>query len=308
LKTLQSPNPSRGCPVCRESPDAASLFLEENIDQTKLSEFSFASRKVPEYMCHRLVRCNTCDLVYVSNPPAQEELAEAYHVADYDSSEEANDAALAYMKAMAGVLRRLPRRGTVMEIGSGTGVLLEHLKTEGFHELIGVEPSSAAIAAAPEHRRSWLREGIFKEEDFEPSSIDLICCFMTMEHVQDPMATATAALRLLRPGGAFVTVTHDYRSLVNRMLGKRSPIIDVEHMQLFSNASIKSMFNRCGFQSVTAVPFVNRYSLSYWMRLAPIPTGIKPAIKRVFNTTGADKLKLGLSVGNTLAAGFRPAG
>jgi SAM-dependent methyltransferase len=104
------------------------------------------------------------------------------------------------------------------------------VQREGFSELVGVEPSTAAIAAAPENRRQWIREGIFREADFSPSSFDLICCFMTMEHVPDPKVISDAAFRLLKPGGAFVTVTHDYRATVNRVLGKRSPIIDIDHM------------------------------------------------------------------------------
>jgi SAM-dependent methyltransferase len=281
------------------------LFLEENIDQARISGFSFASRKEPEYMCHRLVRCKTCDLVYASNPPEQAELAHAYHVAEYDSSEEANDAAQSYIRAMQPTLIKLQQRGKVLDIGSGTGILLELLKGEGFTDLVGVEPSSAAIAAAPLHRRDWLREGIFEENAFEPASFDLICCFMTMEHVRDPMATALAARRLLRPGGAFVTVTHDYSSLVNRILGKRSPIIDIEHMQLFSKVSICELFNRSGFIEVSATPFINRYSLGYWMRLAPLPKAVKRALKWASAHTGADRLKIGLNVGNTIATGFK---
>jgi SAM-dependent methyltransferase len=277
----------RDCPVCNEPSEKATLFLDENIDQSRISGFSYASRKEPEYMCHKLMRCNTCDLVYVSAPPAQEELAHAYHVADYDSSDEANDAALSYMQAMKVLLKNLPN------------------KQAGFNELIGVEPSSAAIAAAPNHRKTWLREGIFREKDFEPASIDLICCFMTMEHVQDPMETAKAALKLLRPGGAFVTVTHDYRSLVNRALGKRSPIIDIEHMQLFSNASISALFQRAGYERISAEPFINRYAMSYWLRLAPLPRPIKPIAKSIITALGIDKAKLGISVGNTLAVGYR---
>jgi SAM-dependent methyltransferase len=295
----------RPCPVCQSSAESASLFQEENIDESRLSGFSYASRKEPEYMCHRLVRCKTCDLVYASNPPEQDELAHAYHVAEYDSSEEANDAAQAYIKAMQPILSKLKHKNKVLEIGSGTGVLLELLKDQGFTELVGVEPSSAAIAAAPAHRRDWLREGIFEENVFEPASFDLICCFMTMEHVRDPMATALAAWRLLRPGGAFVTVTHDYGSLVNRMMGKKSPIIDIEHMQLFSKVSICELFNRSGFSEVSATPFINRYSLGYWLRLAPLPKVIKRTLERARMRTGMDKLKIGLNVGNTITAGFR---
>lgn len=274
------------CPVCNTPADYATLFLEENIDKSRLSGFSFASRKVPEYMCHRLVRCPTCDLVYAPHPPGQDELANAYHKAEYDSAEEASDAAESYMRAIQPILARLPQRQCALDIGSGTGILLEFLRGEGFTELVGVEPSSAAIAAAPAHRRDWLQEGIFKETAFEPASFDLICCFMTMEHVRDPMDTALAAWRLLRPGGAFVTVSHDYGSLVNRMLGKRSPIIDIEHMQLFSKVSICELYERCGFIEVSANPFSNRYSLGYWIRLAPLPKVVKRTLKWVSAHTG----------------------
>lgn len=297
----------RPCPVCGASVEAATLFLEENIDQAKISGFSYASRKAPEYMCHRLMRCGVCDVVYVDTPPDQSELAEAYHVAEYDSSEEANDAARAYVKAMAPILAKLARRESVMEIGSGTGVLLEFLKPHGFSTLVGVEPSSAAIAAAPPHRRAWLKEGIFREEDFEPQSFDLICCFMTLEHVRDPSVTIRSALNLLRPGGAFVSVTHDYHSLVNRLLGKKSPIIDIEHMQLFSNRSIRELFSRNGYADVSAKPFFNTYSIRYWTRLAPLPGGLKAMAEKTLGATGLEGLKLSANVGNTMAAGFRAA-
>ena len=305
LKAYNKMQITRSCPVCHTPTENASLFLDENIDQTRISSFSYASRKEPEYMCHRLVRCRTCDLVYASNPPGQDVLAHSYHVAEYDSSEEANDAAQAYLKSMQPILAKLKYKNSVLEIGTGTGILLELLRDEGFTKLIGVEPSTAAIAAAPAHRRDWLREGIFDEHDFEPASFDLICCFMTMEHVRDPMATASAASRLLRPGGAFITVTHDYGSLVNRMLGKKSPIIDIEHMQLFSKVSICELFKRCGFDDISANPFFNSYSLGYWLRLAPLPKVVKRTLEWTIAHTGMDSIKIGLNVGNTIAAGFR---
>ncbi len=295
----------RPCPVCGAPVQSATLFLDENIDQTKVSGFSYASRKTPEYMCHRLMQCMVCDVVYVDEPPAQSELAEAYHVADYDSSEEATDAADAYIAAMAPLLAKLGHRDSAMEIGAGTGVLLERLRDQGFSTLVGVEPSSAAIAAAPEHRRAWLKEGIFREDDFAPASFDLICCFMTLEHVRDPLATAQSALRLLRPGGAFVSVTHDYRSVVNRLLGRKSPIIDIEHMQLFSDQSIRELLGRSGFSSISAAPFANRYSIRYWTRLAPLPGALKALARKTIDLTGLHKVKMAVNVGNTMAGGFR---
>ena len=160
---------SRPCPVCHTGSEKAILLFEKNIDPAKLSGLSFASRKEPEYMCHRLVQCPNCDLVYADQPPGEDELAHAYHTADYDSSEEANDAAAAYIRAIEPALGMLTRRQRALEIGTGTGIFLENLSAAGFKELIGVEPSSAAIAAAPEYRRGWIREGVFDEKDFAPS-------------------------------------------------------------------------------------------------------------------------------------------
>lgn len=295
---------NRHCPVCNATDENASLFLEENIDKQKISSFSFASRKEPEFMCHQLMHCNICDLIYVNRPPEQNELTEAYKCAEYDSSNEANDAANSYIEAMQNNLLRLPQKISVLEIGSGTGALLELLKNQGFIDVIGVEPSAAAINAAPVHRRNWLRQGIFSESDFKPASFDLICCFMTLEHVRDPMVIANAAKRLLRPGGAFITVTHDYRGLINRILGKRSPIIDIEHMQLFSHNSIKELFQRNNFECIEIKTFYNRYPLRYWLRLLPINIKIKKFLISVFDALGCADMKIKFNVGNIIAVGY----
>jgi SAM-dependent methyltransferase len=295
----------RPCPVCGAPASAAKLFIEENIDSSRISDFTFASRKQPEYMCHRLVQCPSCDLVYVPQPPAQDELAAEYHRAAYDSSEEGNDAANSYLKAIEPIIAQLSQRHSALEIGTGTGVFLESLRSVGFENLVGIEPSESAIAAAPESRRAWIREGIFNAADFESASFDLICCFMTMEHVADPGYIAHSALRLLKPGGAFVTVTHDYRSWVNKLLGKKSPIIDIEHMQLFSERSITELFRINNFKRINVRRFSNSYALRYWVRLAPVPGKIKAALLSLLEGTGVAKSKLSFNVGNSIAAGFK---
>jgi SAM-dependent methyltransferase len=295
----------RSCPVCGAGPLEATSFLTANIDPTRIDEFSYAARKTPEYMNLDLVRCLRCDLVYADDPPSQDDLARAYHVADYDSSEEADDAATTYMRAMQPLLNALPRRESVLEIGTGTGALLEQLAQQGFTELIGVEPSAAAIAAAPRHRRAWIKEGVFNEQNFAIDSFDLICCFMTMEHVLDPKAVARAAFRLLRPGGTFVTVTHDYRGRLNRLLGRRSPIIDIEHMQLFSDRSIRTLFETTGYRDVQVHRLVNRYAFRYWWRLAPAPGPMKRAVARGAEAVHLDRVKIGLNVGNGITSGVK---
>lgn len=300
-------NGSRTCPACHSGPEQATLFLDERIDREKLSAFSYASRKTPEFMRHRLLHCPVCDLVYADKLLAEGELAQAYQSAAYDSSEEADDAAAAYAKAIRPVLQALPRRRNALEIGTGTGIFLEHLAGEGFTGLVGVEPSLHAIAAAPPHRRAWIQAGMFTAADFTPASFDLICCFMTLEHVADPGGLARAAFNLLSPGGAFVVVTHDYRALLNRLLGRRSPIIDIEHLQLFSEASAAYLYRASGFTDIEVHPFPNSYALRYWLRLTPLPSGAKQPILGFLEHSGLARLKLAFNVGNFLTVGYKPA-
>jgi SAM-dependent methyltransferase len=295
----------RSCPVCKTSYKKSKLFLTEKIDKKKLSGFSYASRKNPEFMRFELLQCPNCDLVFTSNPPKKNELANAYHISDFDSSEEANDAAQSYLESITEILAQLPSKERALEIGSGTGIFLEHLKKIGFLNLVGIEPSTAAINAAPKHRKRWLRKGIFVAKNFKPNSFDLICCFMTMEHVHDPLITASDARKLLKPGGVFVTVTHDYRNIFNKILGEKSPIIDIEHMQIFSNQSIKKAFEIAGYKKIKTKTFSNNYNLAYWLKLTPIPNDIKNLLIKFINFSGIGKLKLKLNVGNTISWGSK---
>jgi len=296
----------RACPICGSGSDKSEPFLSDSRDERLLSASSFASRKVPEFMSHAMVRCRVCDLAYVDRPPSVEELAASYHSADYDSAEEAEDAADAYAHAIEPVLARLPNRGAALEIGTGTGAFLERLSRAGFRDLVGIEPSTAAIAAAPAHRRAWIREGIFEGSDFPPGSFDLICCFMTLEHVQDPGALVAAAHRLLRPGGAFVAVTHDRRAWLNTILGRRSPIVDVEHMQLFSAESATGLLARNGYTNVGGESFWNRYRPSYWLRLLPISRSVKEQLTGKLRGSWMDAHRIPMNVGNFMSWGFRP--
>jgi len=298
---------SRPCPICRDPSVATQPFLANSVRQDIVTASTFASRKVPEYMSHAMVRCTRCDLVFVDRPPSQQELADSYHAADYDSAEEAEHAADSYAKAIRPVLARLAgRMDDALEIGTGTGAFLGRLKNAGFGRVVGIEPSAAAIAAALPERRGWIQEGIFEETDYEPASFDLITCFMTLEHILEPGDMVASAFRLLRPGGAFVGVTHDYRGWVNRLLGRRSPIVDVEHMQLFSAKSVRSLLATRSFQDVEAQGFANAYRPSYWMRLVPIPNAIKQSMIGMMKRSPLDALRLPFNVGNTMCWGFRP--
>jgi len=296
----------RSCPVCGAKRAHARVFMSASYDTRRLTGASFASRKAPEFMSYRLLRCRGCETVYAAAAPPAALLAEAYAEADYDSSEEAALAADTYAAALAPVVAALPQRGRVLEIGTGTGVLLQRFLDAGFREAVGIEPSAAAIAAAAPAVRGMIRKGVFVESDFKPCSFDLICCFQTLEHVADPRALALSCARLLRPGGVLALVTHDYAAPLNWLLGRRSPIIDIEHLQLFCRSSLNWLLRDAGLGSREIRTLVNRYPLRYWLRLTPLPGGMKRAVGGVFASLRLDRARFGFNVGNLLAVGRKP--
>jgi SAM-dependent methyltransferase len=297
---------TRSCPVCADGFENAALFLDERLDAGRLDSFSFASRKAPEFMSYRLLRCATCRTVYAAAAPPPEALAVAYSKAAYDSAEEAILAADTYEGVLKPVIAALPQRARALEIGTGTGVFLERLRAAGFADVVGIEPSKAAIEAAESEIRPFIREGIFAEEEFVPESFDFICCFQTLEHVSAPKELTESCRRLLRSGGVLAFVTHDYMAPINRLLGRRSPIIDIEHLQLFCRSSLETLLTNAGFVIEKLSPVVNRYPLRYWLRLSPLPEPIKNACSQTLSLLGLGGLRIGMNVGNLMTIGRKP--
>ena len=254
-------------------------------------------------MSYRLLRCSSCRTVYAAAAPPPQALAVAYSKAAYDSTEEASLAADAYEAVLLPVIASLPQRARALEIGTGTGVFLERLRAAGFADVVGVEPSKAAIEAAEPQIRPFIHEGIFAEEKFAPESFDLICCFQTLEHVSAPKQLTESCRRLLRTGGVLAFVTHDYTAPINRLLGRRSPIIDIEHLQLFCRSSLENLLANTGFVAEEITPLVNRYPLRYWLRLSPFPEPIKRIGSKTLEVLGLSGLRIGVNVGNLVAVG-----
>jgi SAM-dependent methyltransferase len=281
-------------------------FSEAKVDPAQLDSYAFASRKTPEYMHHRLVRCLRCDLVYADPAPTAESLDRAYLEAAFDSGIEAHHASRTYGRILDRILGRLPSRTGALDIGTGEGSFLRELQKRHFTNVGGIEPSAAPIAAADPRVRSLIRHGPFTADASEPASLSLVTCFQTIEHLHDPLTFCTQAVDLLRPGGALLLVAHNRRALSARLLGERSPIYDVEHLQLFSPRSACTMLRQAGLTDVSAWVIVNRYPLTYWLRLSPLPRRIKQSMIRVLAASPLSSMTVPMRAGNMAVVGFRP--
>jgi 2-polyprenyl-3-methyl-5-hydroxy-6-metoxy-1,4-benzoquinol methylase len=294
----------RVCPLC--GGDDAKTLVEAALDETKLTASAFASRKVPEYMHSRMVECTICGMLYANPVLRQEDLADAYKDASFDSGVESRLAAATYRSLLEPHLGALSSRASALDIGAGDGAFVEELLALGFTDVVGVEPSEAPIEAAKPAIRSFLKCGIFDAKQFTAESLDLITCFQVIEHVWDPVKIAGDAMALLKPGGLFFIVAHNRQAFSARVMGAKSPIFDIEHLQLFDKPTGVTLLRNAGFDSIKVYSVQNKYPVDYWVKLFPLPLTLKSAIRNLADATGIGKVLLSVPAGNLAVVGRKP--
>ncbi|MDX2082847.1 MAG: class I SAM-dependent methyltransferase [Rickettsiales bacterium] len=263
----------RQCSICRQ--ESSDLYLAENFKLENLNQFSFASRKEPEPFHLRLYFCKNCDLIYANPALAPDITNSQYEGAAFDSDVEAAYAAKTYAKY-------LPQKSAItaaLDIGTGGGEFLFELRKAGVKNLYGIEPSNSAIATAHPQIKSCIKQGFFNKDFYQQNHLDLISCFQTLEHVFDPLQLSIDANSLLKKDGRFFVVTHNFRGLVNKILAQKSPIYDIEHLQLFSPKSLRKMLENAGFREIKIFTIINTYPLFYLIKLFPKIPAKKSLIK-----------------------------
>lgn len=282
----------RACPVCNQS--NKTVVHDQKIYPSQLDEFAFASRKYPEYMHLRLVRCASFTLVYADPAPDTESLHHEYEKAAFDSSIEARFAAKTYARYLPAEIK--PE--SALDIGCGGGEFLEELLKRGVKKIYGVEPSPAAANTACDDVRRNIIINMFTGDEITNASLDLVCSFQTLEHVSDPLKLVLAAHKLLKSGGTFYSVCHNREGILNKILGTSSPIYDIEHLQLFSPISLKKLLEGAGFSNIKIFPIWNTYPLGYWVKLFPIQLAFKKKLIQFLRKANLASFSFAMPVGN----------
>jgi SAM-dependent methyltransferase len=295
---------SRACPIC-SSRNQTNVYAEENYNLDALDGYAFASRKMPENMHYRLIDCPTCDTLYANPLPSLKHLAKSYQEAAYDSSEEAHYAARTYARNLADIAKNTPDTKGAIDIGTGDGAFLEELLKAGFTKVIGIEPSDAPIKSSLPKIRPLIKKGLFNSKNFKKKSVSLISCFQTIEHLYEPLNVCRDSYQILKKGGAFYIVCHNRRSLSYGILGMKSPIFDIEHLQLFSPKSAQALLTKAGYKRIVVKPIFNVYPLHYWLKLLPAPKGLKIVLISFLKKIKLGYLPIMLPAGNMAVIGYK---
>lgn len=199
----------------------------------------------------RYVRCFACAHVYLSPRPSAEALRAAY-----DGYLPADEAAwrARYAAVVEDALDALGPPGSLLEVGSGFGQLLETARGRGWiAEGLDVAPADGVA------------EGTI--EDAPTASFDAVVALYLLEHLPDPRGFLREARRVLAPGGRLLLRVPDTTPLVRllRPFGAADGLYHAPwHLHDFAPARLGRLLAEEGFRVERSWSGPQGWPLSRW--------------------------------------------
>ncbi len=207
----------------------------------------------PEYAGHLIARCNNCGLHSAFPMPTDEELRKAYaqrpHVANIASGSFLGGLIRSYRdNKKIRLLQRTSRAGTVVDVGTGTGLFLRQAREAGAWTLIGTDYSEINVAKLQADGFD-ARLGTLDGIGIEPASIDVVWASHVIEHMIDPPAFLAMVMHYLKPGGTLVVHIPSETSNRAKLGTSTWHIVNPPgHLWGFRPQTFRPIVERSGFQ------------------------------------------------------------
>lgn len=208
----------------------------------------------------RLMKCPKCNFVYADLSKRQIEKAnmsfDDKYTARYENYQTEFDRAW-FSTIVSRVEKKVGRRGSVLDIGCGNGLLLSEFKKSGWN-ISGLDFSPWAKKFAEEIGFK-LYSNTIQEEKISKNSFDAVVCTSTLEHIERPVEFMESILNILKPGGvAYFSGMPNYGSLLIKLgfpiFGSNMPPM---HVSYFTTRSLRNIIKKTSVSKCS----VNSYGL-----------------------------------------------
>ncbi len=146
------------------------------------------------------------------------------------------------------IIKKIVKKGCVLDIGASTGTMLDIFKKEGF-ETWGVEPSeSAKIAKEKGHK---ILKEYFEDAKLSSNCFDVVIMNHTLEHLEDPDLILKKINKILKKDGVLLIDVPNAGGIASKILGKRWPYrLPEEHKHQFTKKTLTGIFKKAGFNII----------------------------------------------------------
>jgi SAM-dependent methyltransferase len=294
------------CAICEKN--NYQILYPENFEIKKINERVFSARRLPDKIHYRIVKCRKCGLVY-SNPILEYEKIEGLYKKSFTSYDEhIENLKLTYgfyLKELKKYIVGNRHVCSLLEIGCGNGFFLEEALNQGYKNVWGVEPGKKSVDKAKKIVKKNIIVDIFRPGLFKKNFFDVVCCFQTFDHIPDPNGFLKECYSVLKKRGLVLFLNHDASSISAKIMGERSPIIDIEHTYLFDKKTMEKMFKKHNFKVIEIKDATNIHHLSHWLDLFPLSKSVKLILLNILKALHLDKIKIKLNPGNIVLVAIK---
>jgi SAM-dependent methyltransferase len=139
-------------------------------------------------------------------------------------------------------------RGPILDVGCGTGIMLEHLADLGTPT--GLDFSSTALAFCRQRGAERLVQARGEQLPFADDSFAAVTAFGVVEHIDADRQAVAEWARVLRPGGDLVLLTSAYQWLWS------GHDVSNHHTRRYLTREISALLREAGLEP-TKVSYVN---------------------------------------------------
>jgi 2-polyprenyl-3-methyl-5-hydroxy-6-metoxy-1,4-benzoquinol methylase len=236
------------CPVCQLS--SFSNYL--NVEDYTVSHKEFT-----------IQQCNSCYFLFTNPRPSEESIGAYYESQDYISHhDEAKDLmSKVYTSVRNHTIEQKVKlinglvhpKGTLLDIGCGTGNFLSAVKENGW-QTYGTEPDSGAREVASKRVGATVFESIF-QADLGSRQYDIITMWHVLEHVHKLNETIDWLQNHLKPNGRIIIAVPNPQSYDATKYGRFWAAYDVpRHLYHFTRTTMKNLLQRHGLAVQRILP------------------------------------------------------
>ena len=206
----------------------------------------------------KLVKCTGCGLRITQDQPDMESIGPYYASEDYISHSDTKKGlvnALYHrvrkhmLQKKQNLVERFVKKGSLLDIGTGTGYFIDHMKQAGWN-VLGLEPDAGAREYAKKEFGVEVHD-IDQLDSIGGNSYNVITMWHVMEHVHDLNSHVDHLQRILKDDGILIVAVPNPLSADANHYGKHWAAYDVpRHLWHFSPKSMETLLGRHGFEIV----------------------------------------------------------
>lgn len=157
----------------------------------------------------------------------------------------------------------------ILEIGAFKGHYLQHLRSQGYQKVHGLEHSYDAIASSV-LSDPLITQGYLLDKDtlLDLPVSDILLCFNFLEHIPSPFDFLCTAKRFVADNGYLYLTMPSYDYILQQGLLQE---FVADHVSYFTSSSLKTLFNRANLEIISLRSINNNNDLEVIARKPTMP-------------------------------------